>query len=54
MAKTYTVARTVVFYFETEADSAEQALIDVDGLGMGAAFEQQQITQEVIHVEETV
>jgi len=51
--KAYTVARTVVFYFEVEAESKEQALAEVTGLGIGAAFEQEQVTQEVIYAEES-
>ena len=52
--KTYTVARTVVFYFDVEADSEQQALTEVEGLGIGAAYEQEQVTQEVIYKEEKV
>lgn len=54
MAKIYTVVRTVEFYFEVEADSEQEALTEVDGLGIGAAFQQDQITQDVVNVEELV
>lgn len=50
--KTYTVARTVVFYFEAYAESEQAALAEVEGLGIGAAFEEEQVTQEVIYAEE--
>jgi hypothetical protein len=52
--KTYTVARTVVFYFDVKADSEQQALEEVEGLGIGAAYEQEQVTEEIIYVEDTV
>jgi len=52
--KTYTVARTVVYYFEIAAESEEEALTEVEGLGIGAAYEQEQVTQEVIYEEEIV
>ena len=51
--KTYTVVRTVEFYFEVEANSEEEALAEVDGLGIGAAFQEDQITQDVIYCQET-
>lgn len=54
MAKTYTVARTVVYYFEVDAESDEQALVEASNLFEGAAFQQAQITQEIIYVEESV
>ena len=50
--KTYTVARTVMFYFEVEADSEEEALAEAGMLGCGAAVEEDQVTQEVVHVGE--
>lgn len=50
--KTYTVARTVVYYFEVEAESEREALTKTAYLGHGAAFEEEQITQEVLHMEE--
>jgi hypothetical protein len=50
--KTYTVARTVIYYFEVDAESPEHALAEVTGLGMGAAVEEEQVTQEVIYAEE--
>jgi hypothetical protein len=52
--KIYTVARTVIFYFDVEASSEQQALEEVEGLGIGAAYEQEQVTQEVIYQEEKV
>ena len=51
--KTYTVARTVMFYFEVEADSEEEALTEAGMLGCGAAVEEDQVTQEVIYCQET-
>lgn len=52
MTKIYTVVRTVEFYFEVEANSEQEALAEADGLGIGAAFQEDQITQDVINVEE--
>ena len=52
MSKIYTIVRTVEFYFEVEADSEQEALAEADGLGIGAAFQQDQITQDVVNVEE--
>jgi hypothetical protein len=49
----YTVARTVVYYFEIEAESEQQALIECSNLFHGAAFQEQQITQDVVNTEET-
>ena len=54
MSKLYTVARTVVYYFEIEAESEQQALLEVDMMAIGAARDQEQVTQEVIYTEETV
>lgn len=51
--KTYTVVRTVEFYFEVQAHSEEEALAKADGLGTRAAFQAEQITQDIINVEET-
>jgi hypothetical protein len=51
--KVYTVARTVVFYFEVEgADSPAEALAEVEGLGIGAAVDQDEIRVEVCDVRE--
>lgn len=50
--KVYTVARTVMFYFEVEANSPEEALAEAGMLGCGAAVEEDQVTQEVVNVEE--
>ena len=52
--KTYTVARTVVYYFEIEAESEQQALTEVGMMSISAARDQEQVTQEVIYAEETV
>lgn len=52
--KIYTVARTVVYYFEVEAESKQQALIECSDLFNGAAFQEEQVTQDVVNVEETV
>jgi hypothetical protein len=52
--KTYTVARTVVYYFEIEAESEQQALIEVSQMPRSSAIEEQQITQDVVNIEETV
>lgn len=54
MAKTYTVARTVVYYFEVEAESEQQALTEVGQMKIEAARDDEQITQQVIYVEEMV
>ena len=51
--KTYTVVRTVEFYFEVQANSQEEALTEADGLGIGAAFQEDQITQDIVNIEET-
>ena len=51
--KTYTVVRTVEFYFEVQANSEEEALNEADGLGIGAAFQEDQITQDIVNIEET-
>ena len=51
--KVYTVARTVIYYFEVEgAETAAQALSEVEGLGIGAAVEQDEIRVEVCDVRE--
>lgn len=52
--KTYTVARTVVYYFEVRAESEQQALIETSDLFNGAAFQEEQVTQDVVNIEETV
>ena len=52
--KTYTVARTVVYYFEVEAESDEQALVETAGLFNEAAFEEEQVTQDIVYVKELV
>jgi mannitol/fructose-specific phosphotransferase system IIA component (Ntr-type) len=54
VAKTYTVARTVVYYFEVEAESEQQALTEVGQMEIEAACDDEQITQQVIYVEEMV
>ena len=51
MSKIYTVARTVVYYFEVRADSEQEALIETLNLFNEAAFQQEQVTQEVINQE---
>jgi len=50
----YTVARTVVYYFEVEAESEQEALIETSNLFNGAAFLEEQVTQDIVNVEETV
>ena len=50
----YTVARTVVYYFEIEAESEQQALVECSNLFHGAAFQEEQVTQDIVNVEETV
>jgi hypothetical protein len=50
----YTVARTVVYYFEIEAESEQQALTEVGQMPRSSAIEEQQITQDVVNIEETV
>lgn len=52
MSKIYTVVRTVEFYFQVTADSEQEALAEADGLGTRAAFQAEQITQDIINVEE--
>jgi len=47
MSKIYTVARTVVYYFEVRADSEQEALTETSNRFNEAAFQQQQVTQEV-------
>ena len=54
MAKTYTVARTVVYYFEIEAESEQQALTEVGQMPLTSAVDVQPITQDVVNTEETV
>jgi len=49
---TYTVARTVIFFFEVEANSNEEALAEVNGLGIGAAVEEEEVRMEVVDVRE--
>ena len=49
----YTVARTVVYYFEVRAESEQEALIETSNLFNEAAFQQQQVTQDIVNVEET-
>lgn len=49
----YSVARTVVFYFDVEAASPEQALEQVAGLGSGAAEVEELVLEEVVNVQET-
>lgn len=51
--KVYTVARTVVYYFEVEdANSEAEALTEVAGLGIDAAVEEDEIRSEVCDVRE--
>jgi len=50
----YTVARTVVYYFEVRAESEQEALIETSNLFNEAAFQQEQVTQDIVNVEETV
>lgn len=50
--KTYTVARTVVYYFEVDAENEPQALVEVGNLFNEAAFEEEQVTQDIIYVRE--
>jgi hypothetical protein len=52
--KTYTVARTVVYYFEIQAESEQQALAEVGQMPLTSAFEYEQVTQDVLNAEETV
>jgi len=52
--KTYTVARTVVYYFEIAAESEQEALTEVAGLGGPACVSEDLVTEEIIYVEETV
>jgi hypothetical protein len=49
---TYTVARTVIFFFEVEANSNEEALAEVNSLGIGAAVEEEEVRVEVVDVRE--
>jgi len=49
----YTVARTVVYYFEVRAESEQEALIETSNLFNEAAFQQEQVTQDIVNVEET-
>ena len=49
----YTVARTVVYYFEIAAESEQEALIETSNLFNEAAFQQEQVTQDIVNVEET-
>ena len=50
----YTIARTVVYYFEVDAESEEQALVECSNLFHGAAFQEEQVTQDIVNTEETV
>jgi len=49
----YTVARTVVYYFEVRAESEQEALIETSNLFNEAAFQQEQVTQDIVNVEAT-
>ena len=49
----YTVARTVVYYFEVEAESEQEALVECSNLFNEAAFQQEQVTQDIVNIEET-
>ena len=49
--KTYTVARTVVYYFEVDAENEQEALDEVVGLGIGAATIEELTREEVIYAE---
>ena len=49
---TYTVARTVIYFFEVEADNSEEAMAEVNGLGIGAAVEEEEIRVEVVDARE--
>jgi len=49
----YTVARTVVYYFEVRAESEQEALTETSNLFNEAAFQQEQVTQDIVNVEET-
>lgn len=49
----YTVARTVVYYFEVRAESEQEALIETSNLFNEAAFQQEQVTQDIVNVEQT-
>ena len=49
----YTVARTVVYYFEVRAESEQEALIETSNLFNEAAFQQEQVTQDIVNAEET-
>ena len=50
----YTVARTVVYYFEIEAESEQQALTEVGQMPLASAVDVQPVTQDVVNTEETV
>ena len=52
--KTYTVARTVVYYFEIAAESEQEALTEVAGLGGSACVTEDLVTEEIVYIEETV
>lgn len=54
MANIYTVARTVVYYYEIAAESEQQALAEVGQMPLSSAVDVQPITQDVVNVEETV
>ena len=49
----YTVASAVVYYFEVRAESEQEALIETSNLFNEAAFQQEQVTQDIVNVEET-
>ena len=54
LANIYTVARTVVYYYEIAAESEQQALAEVGQMPLSSAVDVQPITQDVVNVEETV
>lgn len=49
----YTVARTVVYYFEIEAESEQQALTEVGMMPLSSAVDVQPDTQKVVSMEKT-
>lgn len=53
MANIYTVARTVVYYYEIAAESEQQALAEAGQMPLSSAVDVQSITQDVVNVEET-
>lgn len=52
MKKTYFVARTVVYYFEVEAESEQEALFEAGEYSNDSAINQEQVTQQVVYIEE--